>query len=449
MYFSWNETKQTLKLAIPIILGQLGNILMQAVDTAMIGRIDQGAVLGLAAAAFAGNLCNFLLILGIGASTALHVLVSQAAGSKVKQKEKKPLLVHGMWFVFVYGLALALLLTLKPELLGLLHQPEEVVVAAKTYTIYLIWSNLFALLFMCLKSYSEASQRPWEPLTILLSCIGVNGFLNWIFIFGHFGFDAMGLPGAGLATLIARVITIIALWIFMENVPQLRLKLGLGSFFSLSWDYFKRILSIGIPSSLQLLFEWGSFIIVTFMMGQFGATALAAHQIVQTVGGFMFMVPLGLTFAITIRTSEAYGQGNVIKAARIGSSGIIFAASLMTSIGLSLLFMRYQIPKLFVNTLDPANFDMIQLVVKFFMVIAVFQLFDSTQATTIGTLRGLNDIKIPMVFAFIGYILVGLPTSYILAFTCGFQGIGLWIGEAIGLGVTSILLILRFRFVIR
>jgi multidrug resistance protein, MATE family len=433
----WSELRPTLALAIPVVVGQVGQHSLTIADSVMVG---QTGVIPLAASAFAVNLFSVLLIFCFGLLTPVAVLAARAHGADQPQ-EVGEVLRHGLWISAGLGLALGFVVTLISPLLGSMGQPPEVVAVAQPYFIIIGWSLGPILAFQTLKSFCEASLSPWGPVLILAGGIGLNVGLNWLWIYGHWGFPAAGLAGAGWATLVTRILMVIALVIYVFISPHFREELKIRWWQPLRKSLCQSFVALGLPSGGQLIFESGAFGMASIMMGWFGAVPLAAHQITLNCAALTFMVPLGISMAVSIRISQAAGANQPHRLRAIGWMGVHISNALMLGTALFFFVMRHQIGYWFVK--DEA---VILLAAQLFIVAGVFQVADGVQVIGLGSLRGLGDVVIPMIIALIGYWGLALPGGYALASIGGWGPIGIWIGLAFGLLVAAIAMMVRFQY---
>lgn len=433
IYFA--ELRRTIGLAAPMILGQLLTMSMGMVDAAMVGR--GAGTTSLAGLGFGVNLVHIPGIAGFGIASAVSILVAQAYGAG-KRGEPVRIVRHGVVLAASYGALAAvgiMFLIRHAAFFGNFGQEPEVVEASAVYVQIFAWSFMFAHIFSCLRSFCEAQERPWLALYILSGMVLLNVLLNWLLIFGNLGFPALGLTGAGLATLCAQIcaLTVMVLAILRTSHFQVRI----ASLFrpAIIWADLRRILALGIPVGLQIFFEVFCFIGSAMMMGWISAETLAAHTIAIQVAGFSFMIPLGLSFAVSIRTGQAAGAKD-----REGIRRIIFSSLGITALwsclaASTLLLLNESIPRLFSE--DPA---VLALAASFLIIGAVFQVVDQIQVVALGVLRGLADTRIPTILSLSCYWLIGLSLAYTLAFPLGLGGRGIWMALAIALGCAAIAL---------
>lgn len=433
------ELISTLRLAVPIITGLLGQMALQLIDTAMIGWVG---VVPLAAASFAGGVVSVVLVIGFGLAVAVHVLVASAWGGG-DQEEAYSFMWHGLVIALVYSIVVGMALTAAEGGLYLLGQPEEVVDGCIGYYRWLVWSVLPALLFHNVKSFAESRQRPWLPMVPFLVGFVLNIFLNWVLIFGNLGSPAYGVAGAGAATFISRLVMFGLMMMLVWRSAPVRLR-RLVRVVEFEAARFRRLLGLGIPSAIQILFEVGMFTIATLMMGWIGARTLAAHQIALNIASFAFMVPLGLSFAVSIRVGEARGRGAYGRVRVIAWSTVGFSALFMAAYAALVIAARDILPPLFVD--DP---ETRRITAWLLLAAGLFAVFDGIQITAMGALRGLYDVRVPTALVFLCYWVISLPVAAWCAFRLGFDGFGIWLGMVVGLMCAAALLGLRLYFSLR
>ena len=429
------EFRKTAVLAFPIVLSQLSQHLIQVIDTAMIGRVG---VVPLAAAAFASSIFTIPLVFCFGITITTSILTSSAFGSGDMKRANHVLRV-GLVLSTVVGLLFASGLDLSKGALGFFGQSEDVLKEAKPYFSLLVWSIVPALIFSCFKNYSEAMNRPWMPLKILLLMLSTNAFLNWILIFGKLGFPAMGLVGAGWATLFSRIISAVVILFVVGTRKSWPFRLWTIDWFRISRKDVMEYLSIGLPSAFQIIFEVSAFVVAAIMMGWISEVTLAAHQIAINVAGATFMVALGISFATSVRIGQYYGQRNYRSLRRAGFVGWIINAVFMSTCMLVMLIFREIIPTWFVD-----NGPVLVMASQLLVIAGLFQVFDGVQIAMISSLRGMRDVKVPTILVMFVYYGICLPLAYCLGFVAKWNGLGIWIGLAVGLGLSATCLSIRF-----
>lgn len=432
------ELAKTLALACPIMAGQVGQMLMGLVDTLMVGRVGTSS---LAAAAFANGLMSVAFVFGIGVLTSVGVLASRAHGAGM-DRQKQVILHSAIWLAAGIGVILATILTLALPWLSVFRQPRAVLDQACPFIAILSWSLIPALVFISSKTFSEAMSRPIVPALFMYLGVALNVFLNWVLIFGNFGAPALGLVGAGWATLISRVLTMTGTLLFCVHVTGSDLTILLPSFRSL--PTIRSLVRIGLPVGFQYLSEVGAFAFAAILMGWIGTAALAAHQIAITCAATTFMFPLGIAQAVSVRIGQAVGAGTDEVVRLIGVGGLCLSGLIMLVFAFVYAVLGHSIANAF--TSDHA---VVGLTAKLLLIAGIFQIADGVQVTAMGGLRGLADVRVPMILAFIYYWLFAIPIGYVAAFVFGAGALGIWGGLATGLFIAAITLTTRFWLLTR
>lgn len=431
---SLSENRRTLALAAPIVAGFLGQMLMGWADTIMVGRIG---VLPLAACAFANTILAVPMVFGFGLLSGISVRASHAFGAGDNERCGESLR-SGLWLSLGAGLLIAAALQASASFLGIYGQPGEVTEASRTFLILCGWSMVPVLVTTAAKNFCEALGRPWVPFWLVIGGVLLNIFLNWVFIYGNLGAPALGLEGAGLATLIARLAIMTALLAYVFRSPFIHRYLTAGWWSVRTGPECRRLLLIGLPSGLMHFAEVSGFAACSLMMGWLSINALAAHQIALTCAATTFMIPLGIAQAVSVRIGQARGTGQIERCAPIlgGATGFVITA--MTLCMACFVFAGTLIAGWFVD--DRA----VRLLAADLLLMAgFFQIFDGVQVVCTGALRGFEDTRVPMLIGIFSYWLVVLPVSYGLAFHAGLGPRGVWLGLVAGLGVAAVALASR------
>lgn len=429
------EMRATLFLAFPIMAGQVGQMLMGLADAVMVGRVG---TVPLAACALANTLISTLMVFGIGLLTAVSIQVAHAHGAR-SPGDAAQSLRHGLFMALVLGCGMGLLLMAATPLLHHLGQDPAVVGEMGPFLVIVGWSLVFFLMGTALKNYSEAQSSPWPAFWITLGGVVLNVLLNVLLIFGYWGFPALGLLGAGIATLIARMAIFLALLVYVLRSPQFQTTLPERWTGPFHGAVFREQFHLGLPVAYHLVLEMGAFGVACLVMGWFGATALAAHQVAISCAATTFMVPLGLAMATTVRIGQAVGGGRASRVRRIGLTSFGLALAIMGASALMFLFGRNVIAGSFLR--DPSTAS---LAAQLLVVAGLFQLFDGIQVVGTGALRGLKDVRVPAWIAFTAYWIVALPLGWALAFPGRLGPTGVWWGLALGLAVAALGLVVRF-----
>jgi multidrug resistance protein, MATE family len=426
-----HESRLTLRLAFPLMIGQLSQMLLGVADTVMVGHLG---VTELAALTFANALFHIPLVFGIGLLTGVSVFTSNSRGADDPARARGSCR-HGLYLATALGLLLfgiSWVISLNLERLG---QPPAVAERTTVFFRVIMASLVPALASIALKNHADALNRPWPPFWIFLGGVGLNVLLNWVMIHGKFGCPALGFEGAAWATLISRVAILVAMFLWLVKAEGLREWVPYRWFRAPNFSDVGRLLSVGFPASIQMLCEVSAFSVAGLIMGRFGPDAMAAHQIAITLAATAFMIPLGLSMALTVRVGEAHGAGEIGRLHPIVVSGWALAAVYsVLAAGVFLIWGNFLV-SLFIG--EPG---VIALAASLLVIVGVFQLFDSLQVASSAMLRGLHDARVPAVMGFAAYWLVGLPVGAGLAFILGMQARGVWWGLAAGLFVASITL---------
>jgi MATE family multidrug resistance protein len=431
----YREARGTLLLAIPIAIGQVSQLLMGITDSVMIGRTG---TVPLAASAFGTGIFNIFFIIGVGLLTPVAIFASRARGAG-RHDEAGEYLRHGLLLALVSGVAEIGIIVFLSLHLAWFRQPPEVLAAVNPFFMLIGFSLLPTLAYLALRQFAESMGRPWVPVLIILGGVVLNAVLNWVFIYGHLGMPRLGLTGAGISTLISRTLGSALIFLWLRLDPAMRSAWPTHWLAPLSRDRLRRMLSVGLPASGCLLFEGGAFASATVMMGWLGAISLAAHQIAISCAAMTFMVALGLSMAVGMRTSAAVGAGehSRLRPIWIGGAAMGFALG----VAVTVVFLAYGRPIASCFISDP---QVVSTATSLLVVAAVFQIFDGNQVINSAALRGLTDVKVPAVITFVAYWLIALPVGYFLGIRWGYGPAGIWWGLAAGLAVAAVMLGLRF-----
>ena len=427
---------QTIKLATPAVISNVGQVVVQLVDNAMVGTIG---TVPLAAVSFGGTLFFLVFVFAMGLTMGETPLVGGAFARR-NHKESARYLQNGLLLFILCGAFITALQLLTIPLIDHMGQPQEVVDVAVPYYRYLVFSLVPFMIFSTCKQFLEGVGNTKIAMIVMLSTNILNVIGNYLLIYGNWGFPEMGAAGAGLSTMIARFCMPILILVYMWKNTKLKKYFKFFSMNKFNSRYIKSLLKVGTPISLQLLMESSVFGLIAIMMGWIGTTEIAANQIATLIGSLAFMMVLGVCAATTIRVSHEFGAGNLkmMNRAAIASFHIGFVWNIISAT--TIVLLRNHIPLLF--TSDPAA---IELASHLLIFIAFFQISDGIQCIAIGVLRGMKDVKSIMIVATISYLLIGMPTSYVCAFVLGMGAPGLWVGTIIGLSIASVLLVLRYR----
>lgn len=431
------QAKRTLSLAYPIIIGEISQISLALLDSAMVGYVSYKQ---LAAAALVMSVINIPFVFGIGITISVSQMVSMAHGRR-DGKQVSHYLFNGFWLCVITAVLIAILLELGKGILFHLDQDPEVAAFAVPYMSIMGWGFIPMLLFLSLKQFTDGLEYTKTAMVLSLGAIPLNAFLNWLLIFGHWGFPRMELYGAGLSTFITRSLLFVVLGLIVFFHPLFRRYILIGK---RVWVFrrktIKELLGIGVPSALQIGMEAGAFAVSGILVGTLGAVALAAHQIALSLASFTFIISMGLSQAGSIRASNAYGRKDEDEIRSIGKSTLYMALIYGSFCAVIFIIFKTQLPYIF-----NSNPSVVSLAASLLLLGGFFQIFDSSQTVTAGLLRGIKDVKIPTALILIAYWIIGLPLGYYLTFSLGMGARGIWIGFITGLAFSAILLFLRFR----
>ncbi len=427
---------RTFTLAYPVMLSQLGQVLVGVADSMMVGRLGAET---LAAASLANSIFFVVLMFGIGVSMAITPLVAMADG-KNKPGRIGRLFSHGFVINTVTSLVLFLLILLASPLLYHLNQPIEVVILAIPYLVIITISLVPFMFFQTLKQFAEGLSQTKQAMYVTLVCNAVNIFLNWVLIYGNLGAPAMGLNGAGWATLISRILMGLAMWYYVRNSSRYKnftLKFRLSK---LNFPMLSRMLKIGVPTGFQFIFEVGAFSAAAIMMGWIGVTALAAHQIAINLASVSYMMASGISTAAMVRVGNQLGKKDIGSLRGAGFTAFAMVTMFMSISAVCFIAFRYFLPSLYIDELD-----VIQVSASLLIIAGLFQLSDGIQVVGLGALRGMSDVKIPTLVTLVAYWVLGLPLGYFFSFVLDMKEVGIWYGLLIGLTSTGIMLLYRFH----
>jgi MATE family, multidrug efflux pump len=435
------EMVETAKLAWPIALTQLGQIAMMTTDLALIGQLGADAV----AAVGLAHLILFLgFVLGMGPVSAVAPLAAQAFGARKPRMVRRSLRV-GLWAAVMLGVPVNVAQLWGEDILMAAGQSSDTAALAARYLTSLAWSMIPAWCFIALRNFMGAVNRPEPALWITLAAIPVNGLLAYGLIHGVVGLPRLDLLGAGLATTVVNLaMCAAAVWICYACRPFKKYRV-LGRFWRMDWKLMRELIVIGVPISGGMALEWGLFSSAALLVGWIGTTALAAHQIALQVATILFMVPFGISLAATVRVGHAVGRRDPAAVRRAGFGAIALGAAFMLATTLIVIALRDVIPLMFLGGGGPADAATAALAATLLLVGATFFVTDAVQGIAAGALRGLNDTRVPMLFAAISFWLVGFTSAYLLAFSAGFGAVGIWIGFSLGVATFAVLLVWRFN----
>lgn len=424
----------------------LGHTFVSFVDNIMVGQLGTAEL----AAVSLGNSFMFIAMsLGIGFSTAITPLIAEADSSN-NFDQAKSTFKHGLFLCTVLGISLFLMVFFAKPVMYLMNQPEEVVQLAIPYLDLVAFSLIPLIIFQALKQFSDGMSMTKYPMyaTILANLINVG--LNYVLIFGHFGFPELGIVGAAYGTLASRIIMVGYLWWLLAKRERTKKLVTNIKIFVLDTLMLKKIIGLGMPSAMQMFFEVGIFTAAIWLSGLLGKNPQAANQIALNLSSMTFMIAMGLSVAAMVRVGNQKGLMKFGELRRIAFSIFLLGTLLAVFFGTIFFLFHQQLPMIYVDMNDMANYmdnmEVVSIAAKLLFAAAIFQISDSIQVIVLGALRGLQDVKIPTLITFIAYWAIGFPISYFLGKEDMYGSFGIWLGLLAGLTTAAILLYIRFNY---
>lgn len=435
------ELRETIRLALPMALTQLGQIAMMTTDLALVGRLGDKAV---AAAGLASAVYFVSFTVGMGLVSAVSPLAAQAFGARDPRMVRRALRV-GLWAALLISLPMMVIpLCGEPILLALGQAPVNARLA-QDYLFGLTWGIVPALWFIAIRGFMGAINRPEPILWITLAAIPLNGMLVYLLIHGAWGLPRLELFGAGLGTAIVNLLSFLAaLWFVIWRRP-FRKYHALGRIWRIDWTLMRKLVIVGAPISISFLLEYGLFGAAGLLMGVISTSALAAHQIALQITAILFMVPLGISMAATVRVGQAIGRDDATGIRRAGYVAIVLGIAVVAALTLAVIVGRIGIAHVFFGAAADNAGDAIHLIETLLLVGATFFIADGIQTIAAGALRGMNDTRVPLLFAAASYWLIGFTGAWWLGFSTPLGAVGVWIGLSIGTAIYAALLVWRFH----
>lgn len=428
------------------MLGMIGHTLVAFIDNIMVGQLGTAE---LAAVSLGNSFIFIAMSLGIGFSTAITPLVAEADGEKNIEKGKLAF-NHGVFLCTILGISLFLMILLIKPLMYHMDQPVEVVQLAMPYLNLVAFSLIPLIMFQAFKQFADGlSQTKYAMWATILANV-INVVLNYVLIFGKFGFPQLGIIGAAIGTLTSRIVMLLFIWFLLKQKKKFQPYLERFSFKKIQKAILRKIINLGFPSAMQMLFEVAIFTAAIWLSGVLGKNPQAANQIALNLSSMTFMVAMGLGVTAMIRVGNQKGLQNFKELRRIAFS--IFLLVIILDIFFALIFMIFNqhLPLLYLDEHDLVNqadnITVIGIAAKLLIVAAVFQISDGVQVVVLGALRGLQDVKIPTFITFIAYWVIGFPISYFLGKKDVYGSVGIWIGLLAGLTASAIMLYIRFNY---
>ncbi|MCB7481364.1 MATE family efflux transporter [Christiangramia sediminis] len=434
------EFGKNLHIAYPVMLGQLGHVMVGLVDNLMIGQLGAAPL----AAVSLGNALVFIAMsMGIGFSFAITPLIAEADGADDLEGGRS-YFHHGLILSTINGLLLFILLLIAKPVLYYLDQPEEVVELAIPYLNIVALSMLPLMAFQAFKQFADGlSQTRYAMYATILANV-VNVVFNYLLIYGVWFFPRLELEGAAWGTLISRFFMLWFVWEILRRKSKFIEYFKWSKKEMLQWSIFKRILSLGFPTALQMLFEVAIFTGTIFLAGNLGTNPQAANQIALNLASMTFMIAVGLGVTATIRVGNQVGLKKYRELRRIGYSIFLLVFLIEAVFAILFILLKDILPVFYID-----NVEVISLAAQLLIIAALFQLSDGIQVVILGALRGLQDVKIPTVICFISYWIIGFPVSFYFGQADQLGSMGIWLGLLAGLTSSAILLYFRFNYLSR
>lgn len=428
--------KRNLKVAIPVVISQAGQVTVMLADNIMVGRLG---AMELAAVSFSGSLYMIGMIFGMGFTLGVTPLVGIAYGEN--KFRKAGLLFQNALLINLFSTIVFMSLLFSVNLfLDRMGQEAIVVDLARPFYNIMVWSFLPQMIFFSGRQFAEGIGNTKIAMQITIFCNILNIILNYGLIYGKLGLPEMGVVGAAIATLISRIGMAILMLFALFRLTIFNRYFKFFSKNGFSKDYLKRLFKIGGPISIQTGTEVLTFSLCAIMIGWISGVSLAANQVTQTMSSLTFMIALGVSSATTIRVSHQLGEKNYIGVRKAGFASMHLALAFMSVSAFCFIAFRNYIPYIFTS-----DENVIYISSQLFVICGIYQIFDGLQVVAMAALRGMADTKVPMYISFVSYIVVCLSVGYFLAFVLGLGAVGIWLGYVAGLGMAAFWLSLRFR----
>ena len=430
------KIKEILRIGLPIMLGQACVIILAFADNIMIGwhSVDE-----LAASSFVNNIMNLFIMTELGFATGMTPMIGAHNGTGnvkgIGETVKNGLVVNG-----IIGAASLVILAVIYFNLSHFGQEPELLPLIRPYFIIVGISTVFALGFNVLKQFTDGICRPMISMTLLMLGNLFNIFGNWVLIYGKLGFPEMGLTGAGISTLVSRVLILIVFAAFIFKAKRMKEYAASIKEALLSQVEMKSVLKMGYPVGIQMALETSTFTFAAIMAGWLGVLELAAHQVMLTISQLFFLMMQGLSFAVSILVSNAFGRKDIGAVKEYARKGYLMTLSISATLSVLLYCFRYEAAGIFSDSPEVTA-----MAVSLFFLLFAYQFGDGLQLCFANVLRGIQDVKPIMYAAFVSYYLIAIPAAYLLGFKAGFGIQGIWMGFPIGLTLAGIFFYTRYR----
>lgn len=433
-------------MAYPIILGMVGHTLIGIVDNIMVGKIGSTE---LAAVSLGNSMIFIAMSLGIGFSTAITPIVAEGDAEKNDNKIRSAF-HHGLFLCTILGLILFGVIMCAKPIMELLKQPADVIVLAKPYLGWVAFSLIPLIMYQGYKQFADGMSLTKYSMYAMVMANVLHVGINYVLIYGIWIFPKMGIIGAALGTVISRIFLVMFMHIMLSRRDDLKRFFKNFSFEEIQKATIKKIISIGFPSAMQMLFEVVLFTASIWLCGNIGKTSQAANQIALSLASMTFMFAMGLSVTSMVRVSNQRGLMDYKKLIVVARSIFLLAIILETIFAIFFIVFHNYLPYIFLNMENTGqildNEEVISIASKLLLIAAVFQISDGIQVVVLGALRGLQDVKIPMYITFVAYWIIGFPISYYLGEYTELKAQGVWIGLLAGLTAAATFLYIRFQY---
>lgn len=440
------EFSYNLRLAYPVILGMVGHTLIGIVDNIMVGKIGSTE---LAAVSLGNSMIFIAMSLGIGFSTAITPIVAEGDAEKNDTKIRSAF-HHGLFLCTILGLVLFTIIMFAKPIMELLKQPADVIVLAKPYLGWVAFSLIPLVIYQGYKQFADGMSLTKYSMYAMVMANVLHVGINYVLIYGIWFFPKMGIIGAALGTVISRIFLVMFMHIMLSRRDDLKRFFKGFSFNEIKKATIKKIISIGFPSAMQMLFEVVLFTASIWLCGNIGKTSQAANQIALSLASMTFMFAMGLSVTSMVRVSNQRGLMDYKKLIVVARSIFLLAIILETVFAIFFIVFHDYLPNIFLNMENTGqildNEEVIAIASKLLLIAAVFQISDGIQVVVLGALRGLQDVKVPMYITFVAYWVIGFPISYYLGEHTELKAQGVWVGLLAGLTAAAICLYVRFHY---
>ncbi len=432
-----SEFKNNLQLATPVMIGSLGHLLVGLIDDMMVGSLGH---VPLAATSLGNSIIFIALSIGIGFSFAITPLIAESDGENNK-KRSRLIFQHGLILCTIMGFAMFIFLIFLKPLFYELKQEDEVVTLAIPYYEIVAFSMIPLMIFQGFKQFTDGLSKTRYAMYATIIANIINVILNFFLIYGIWIFPRLELVGAAIGTLISRIAMVIFIYYFLKNKDYFKEYLVRIRFHEIKNNLLKKIVNLGFPTALQVLFEVGLFTATVILAGTYGAISQAANQISLKLAATTFMIALGIGVAATIRVGNQKALKDYAEMRRIAFSNFLLTLMIMSVFAVGFILLKDFLPWIFIS-----NAEVIEIASSLLIIAGLFQLSDGLQVVVLGGLRGLQDVNIPTILTLIAYWVIGYPICYYLGTILNLQTIGIWIGLFVALTSSAIMLIIRFNY---